>query len=136
MARSVLVDTSFLVAWLAERDAHHQWAVAQARSFLPPWLTCEAALSEVLYLLGAHAVPSLAALLRRRGVLVGFSLKNDVEPVLKLLEKYSDVPMSLVDACLVRMTETLPDPVLLTTDRDFRLYRRHSRQVIPVVTPR
>ncbi|HYL64344.1 MAG TPA: hypothetical protein VE077_17150 [Candidatus Methylomirabilis sp.] len=43
--------------------------------------------------------------------------------------------MSLADACLVRMTETLPDPVLLTTDKDFRLYRRHSRQVIPAVTP-
>lgn len=135
MARSVLVDTSFLVAWLAERDSQHQWAVAQARSFLPPWLTCEAALSEVLYLLGVHAVPSLAALLRRRGVLVGFTLRNDVESVLRLMEKYSDVPMSLADACLVRMTETLPDPVLLTTDRDFRLYRRHSRQVIPAVTP-
>ena len=135
MARSVLVDTSFLVAWLAERDSQHHWAVAQARSFLPPWLTCEAALSEVFYLLGVQAVPSLAALLRRRGVLVGFHLKNDVESVLKLMEKYSDVPMSLADACLVRMTETLPDPVLLTTDKDFRLYRRHSRQVIPAVTP-
>jgi len=53
----------------------------------------------------------------------------------KLLEKYSDVPMSLADACLVRMTETLADPVILTTDQDFRVYRRHSRQVVPCATP-
>jgi hypothetical protein len=43
--------------------------------------------------------------------------------------------MSLADACLVRMTETLADPVLLTTDDDFRVYRRHSRQVVPSVMP-
>jgi uncharacterized protein len=135
MARNVLVDTSFLVAWLADRDSWHRWAIAQVPSFRPPWLTCEAALSEVLYFLGGPALPTLAALLRRRGVLVGFDLGDNLEPVLKLMEKYSDVPMSLADACLVRMTEMLPDPVLLTTDKDFRIYRRHSRQMIPCVTP-
>lgn len=56
--------------------------------------------------------------------------------VLGLLEKYVDVPMSFADACLVRMTETLNDPVLLTTDSDFRIYRRHGRQSIPCVLPR
>jgi uncharacterized protein len=55
--------------------------------------------------------------------------------VVKLVEKYSDVPMSLADACLVRMTETLTDPVILTTDQDFQIYRRHSHQVVPCVTP-
>jgi predicted nucleic acid-binding protein len=51
------------------------------------------------------------------------------------MEKYADVPMSLADACLVRMTEALADPVLLTTDTDFRVYRRHSRQTVPCVLP-
>lgn len=51
------------------------------------------------------------------------------------LQKYADVPMSLADGCLVRMSETLPEPVILTTDRDFRTYRRHGRQVVPCMTP-
>jgi len=67
--------------------------------------------------------------------MVAFRLEENVEPVVKLLEKYSDVPMSLADACLVRMTETLADPLVLTTDADFRLYRRHGRQVVPCKTP-
>ena len=58
-----------------------------------------------------------------------------MEAVLRLMGKYADMPMSLADACLVRMTETFSDPVLLTTDSDFRIYRRHSRQVIPCVMP-
>ena len=52
------------------------------------------------------------------------------------MEKYIDVPMSLADACLVRMTETLSDPVLLTTDADFRIYRRLGRQTVPCIMPR
>lgn len=64
-----------------------------------------------------------------------FNLNQDLERTLKLIEKYSDTPMSLADACLVRMTETLDDPLLLTTDTDFRIYRRHSRQAVPCVTP-
>jgi predicted nucleic acid-binding protein len=51
------------------------------------------------------------------------------------MEKYADVPISLADACLVRMTETLSDSVILSTDSDFRIYRRHSRQVVPCRIP-
>ena len=76
-----------------------------------------------------------SALLRRCAVLVNFDFNADMESVLKLLRKYANVPMSLADACLVRMTETFSDPVVITTDSDFRVYRRHSRQVIPCVMP-
>ncbi len=135
MARNVLVDAGFVVALLSKRDAHHQWAVTQAHDLLPPWSTCESALSEAYHLLGERGAPSLGQLLRRRAVVVAFELSRNIEPVIKLIEKYSDVPMSLADACLVRMTETLADPIILTTDEDFRVYRRHSRQVVPCVTP-
>ena len=135
MARNVLVDAGFLVALLSSRDTHHQWAVTQASELPPPWSTCEAVLSEAFHLIGDRGVPNLAALLRRRAVLISFTLAENPDPVLKLIEKYSNVPMSLADACLVRMTETLADPIILTTDQDFRVYRRHSRQVVPCVTP-
>ena len=65
-----------------------------------------------------------------------YHFADDIDAVLKLLQKYADVPMSFADACLVRMTETLNAPVLLTTDVDFRIYRRHGRQIIPSVLPR
>src|SRR6201998_3734271 len=135
MARNVLVDAGFVVALLSSRDSHHEWAVMQASEMPPPWSTCEAVLSEAFHLLGARGAANLAALLRRRALLVAFTLSESLEPVVKLIEKYSSVPMGLADACLVRMTETLADPIILTTDQDFRVYRRHSRQVVPRVTP-
>jgi len=135
MARNVLVDAGFLVALLSRRDSHHQWAATQARGHAPTWRTCEAVLSEAFHLLGARGAPALSTLLRRRALIAAFDLNNNLESVLKLLQKYADLPMSLADACLVRMTETFSDPVILTTDADFRIYRRHSRQIVPCVMP-
>ncbi len=135
MAANVLVDAGFIVALLNARDAHHRWAAAQGPRFAPPWGTCEAVLSEAFHLLGQRGTPALSAMIQRRAVILAFELGAHWSPVLTLLRKYADVPMSLADACLVRMTETLADSVLLTTDNDFRIYRRHSRQVIPCVLP-
>lgn len=135
MAKSIVVDSGFLAALLRQRDRHRAWAAAQAAGLPPPWHTCEAALSEAFHLLGRPSVPGLVALVLRRSLLISFALEGEEEPVLRLVQKYVDVPMSLADACLVRMTEILADPLVLTTDSDFQIYRRHSRQVVPCVTP-
>ena len=136
MATSALVDAGFLVALLSRRDGNHRWAAAQAPRLPPPWMTCEAVLSEASHLLGGYGTRSLASLLRRGALVCGCRFADDMDAVFKLLEKYAGVPMSFADACLVRMTETLNDPMLLTTDADFRIYRRHARQIIPCVLPR
>jgi predicted nucleic acid-binding protein len=53
----------------------------------------------------------------------------------RLLRRYSDVRISLADACLVRMSELRTDSRLLTFDVDFNVYRRNGRQVIPTISP-
>ena len=135
MAASVIVDAGFLIALLSRRDTHHGWAVAESPNCPLPWLTCDAVLSEAFHLLGARGWGGLAALLRRGAVVPTYSLGGDVERVLSLMRKYASVPMSVADACLVRMTETLTDPIILSTDKDFHVYRRHSRQVVPCRMP-
>jgi predicted nucleic acid-binding protein len=136
MARSVLVDTGFLVALLSRRDSHHKWAVQEASENSLPWYTCDAVLSEAYHLVGERGVFGLNAMLSRRAVVARFNLDDNVEAVVAFLRKYASVPMSFADACLVRMSETMADPLILTTDSDFHVYRRHSRQVLPVLCPR
>jgi len=43
--------------------------------------------------------------------------------------------MSLADACLVRMAELDDESRVFTTDRDFLVYRRRGRHVIPLLAP-
>lgn len=135
MAGSIVVDAGFVTALLSRRDTNHAWAKGQAPRLALPWLTCDAALAEAFHLLGPRGGPALVTLLRRGALMPAFVLGPEMESVLRLMTKHSDQPMSLADACLVRMTEILPDPLLVTTDTDFQVYRRHGRQVVPCLMP-
>ena len=102
-------------------------------------LTCEPVLAEAASLLGEHAgLPSekLLALFERKVITAPFSLEAHAGPVARLLEKYQDQGMRLADACLVRMSDLKRDGRGFTLDRrDFQVYRRFDRQMIPVVAP-
>ena len=132
----VLADSGFLASLLSLRDAHHEWAKAQADEFAPPWHTCEAGLTEAFFLLQHDVNGRLRTLLRSGAIQLDFDLPSQKTRVLDLMDKYSDVPMSLADACLVRMSEMTPESVVLTTDSHFRTYRRNGRQVVPHLLPR
>lgn len=137
MNRRVLLDTGPLVAFLNRCDAFHQWAKLQWAHTAPPLLTCEAVLSEACFLLRAAPGGSEAVLelLRRRVIEVAFHLEDHMETVARLLRKYAGIPMSLADACLVRMAEISAESRLLTLDRDFRIYRKSGRLAVPVIMP-
>jgi len=135
MVNLVIVDASFLVALWRKNDQNHPWAVQQARLHPPPWITCESVLSEADHLLAPEGCATLR-LACRRGALRISALDGDgFLPVLDLLDKFADVPMSVADACLVRITEILPSPLVLTTDSDFKIYRRLGRKIIPTRMP-
>jgi len=134
MAANVIVDTGFLVALLSSRETRHRWAVEQLPHLSLPWTTCEAVLSETFYLLGTRG-SGLSALLHRRAVICAFRAGDEIDNVLQLMAKYEDAPMSFADACLVRMSEMLNDPIVVTLDAHFRIYRRHGNKPIPFTMP-
>ena len=135
--RLVIVDTGPLVASLIETDVWHIWASEQIKLLPAPLLTCEAVLTEVFYLL--RRIPNgpqrMFQLLRRDAIRVDFMLIPEARALEKLIEKYQDLPMSLADACLVRMSEQHPSASVFTLDRHFQIYRRNGRQPIPLVMP-
>lgn len=134
---NVVVDCGPLVAWLHATDAWHGWAAAWFERLHPPLVTCEAVLAEAAHLVrrgggDPHAVLSLVD----RGVVrIGISVQDHVTQLEALMRKYRAVPMSLADACLVRLTEIVDRAAVMTLDTDFRIYRRHGRLVIPLVAP-
>jgi predicted nucleic acid-binding protein len=50
------------------------------------------------------------------------------------MDRYANVPMSLADACLVRMAEMTGLPIC-TLDTDFAIYRVHGRRPLDLITP-
>jgi uncharacterized protein len=132
-----LLDTGPLVGYLNATDQYHLWAVAQFEALESPVITCEPVWAEAAYLLAKRGGNPLALwpALRSGGVSLAFSLRAEYESVASLMRRYADIPMSLADACLVRMSEMRPDCQVLTTDAHFKLYRRFGRQVIPLISP-
>lgn len=136
-AVKVLCDTGPLVAFFSRTDQYHRWAFEQFQGLSPPLWTCESVISEAIFLLhndGLAADPLLEAI--DRGTFrVEFSAAQHWPDLRLLMQKYADLPMSLADACLVRMSEITPKCQVVTTDRHFRLYRRNGRQIIPISSP-
>jgi len=135
--RRAIVDTGPIVALLSSRDGHHAWAREVLRSVEPPMQTCEAVISEACFLLRKVAGgPDAVLQLVERGIVqVSFRLAVELAPVRALVERYRRVPMSLADACLVRMTELDTRSTVITVDRDFLIYRRNGRQTVPALMP-
>lgn len=137
MGKSVLIDAGPLVAALRRRDVHHAWARAHFESATEPFATCEAVISESLFLLerGRDGKEALCGLIERGIIVVRYSFDDEMSETLRLIRRYNDTPMSFADACLVRMAEKSDGTVVFTTDSDFRTYRKNGRQVIPLMIP-
>jgi predicted nucleic acid-binding protein len=132
-----LLDTGPLVALFYRRDQYHTWARKQISQLPAPLLTCEPVLTEACFLLRRLNGNCDAALefVNTGAAKVAFNLNDEIGAIRSLIARYTGVPMSLADACLVRMSELYPDCILLTTDSDFTIYRRNQRKIIPRLMP-
>ena len=137
MTAVTLIDTGPLVALCDRRDKHHAWTAAALGSITGPLTTCEAVLTETCFLLKQQfgGAEEIFELLERGLLEIRFELMTEHERVAQLMKRYADLPMSMADACLVRMAEAIPSSRLMTLDQDFTVYRRHGRQVIPLLAP-
>lgn len=132
-----LIDTGPLISFLASGLRHHSWTCEQWKLFRPPLLTCEPVLTEASFLLRreGHDADPLFELLERGVIRIALNIENEQAGLRTLMRRYRNRPMSLADACLVRLSELHPQGEILTFDSDFRIYRRHGNKVIPVLMP-
>lgn len=134
---TIILDTGPWVALHCRNDNHHLWAREQFSLHPGPFLTCESVVSETCFLLQrAGFDPAKALALVERGVVqIGMRLSEEIGAARHLFERYENVPASLADACLIRMSELYEPCRLMTLDSDFHVYRRHGRKTIPLIRP-
>lgn len=134
---AIVVDTGPLVAYFNRRDRWHRWAIEQMSALSSPLITCEPVIAETCFLIqrAGGRPEQLIRKVVQRSLVIGIELEDDAAGVESLMHRYADTPMSLADACLVRLTERLSDCLLFTLDSDFEHYRRNGRQVIPSLRP-
>jgi predicted nucleic acid-binding protein len=133
----VIIDTGPLVAFLVKEETHHHWVIEQFQNLPAPFLTCDAVLTEAFFLVRKlpHGTAKFFALLNSGLLDIDFSMIAEGPALEKLVHRYANVPMSLADACLVRLSKLHPQTVVFTLDQDFQIYRQDGRQPIPLLMP-
>jgi predicted nucleic acid-binding protein len=134
---AAIVDTGPLVAFFDRREQHHRWVSDRFDELATPLLVCERVLVEAMHLLARHpeAQDALFELLQSGVIALAFEIDGHVAALRKLLQKYRDRPMSLADACIVRMAEIHDRHAVLTLDSDFLVYRKHGRASLTLISP-
>ena len=134
---AAIVDTGPLVAFLDRSERHHRWVVERIEELDGPLLLCEPVLTEAMYLLArfSKAQDALFGLLENGALALAFRLDEHVRALRTLHQKYRDTPMSLADACIVRMAELHDRHSVLTLDSDFSIYRKNGRVPLPLISP-
>lgn len=131
-----ICDTGPLVSYLNRRDPHHRWAVEMMQQVTRPLLTSGPVLTEVAYFLREDRldVDPVFQMLDRGALEVAFDVSSHWPRLRTLMARYQR--MDLADASVVVMSELHTRCQVLTLDRrDFSVYRRHDRQVIPYLAP-
>ncbi len=128
-----IADTGFLVAFANRRDVYFPWAHALAEKVHEPLITCEAVLAEAAFHLRSSSF--VLRLLETGLVRLDFNFESHRPELADLAERYADRQPDLADLCLIRMSELNPKLPVITVDGDFRIYRRHRREIIPLIIP-
>ena len=129
-----IADTGFLVAFANRRDSHHKWAVEIACRITEPLLTCDAVLAETAFHLGSVAL--VLDFVSDGLIRPAFLVTEHLERLRQLAARYADRKPDLADLCLIRLSELHPTHSVITTDlRDFKIYRRGRRGLIPLLHP-
>jgi predicted nucleic acid-binding protein len=129
-----IADTGLIVAFGNRTDRFHSWAVEIARNITEPLLTCEAVLAEAAFHL--RSVRYVLSLIEDGMLQVSFEMPKHQKRLAELAERYHDRYPDLADLCLIRMSELFPQHIVITVDEeDFRIYRRNSRETIPLLCP-
>jgi uncharacterized protein len=132
-----IVDAGPLVASFDRAERHHRWVVERIEELDPPLLVCEPVLAEAAYLLRSYSrgQDALFELLSKGALNLAFPMEEHLGALRRMLAKYSDKPMSLADACIVRMAEIYEFHSVLTLDSDFLVYRKHGRIPLTLIHP-
>jgi uncharacterized protein len=134
---SAIVDTGPLVAFFDRAERHHRW-IAQPRRgnrSATPRLRPGAHRSAISARALSEGTGRLFELLQNGALSIVFRIEEHVGALRRLLQKYRDSPMSLADACVVRMAEIYDRHAVLTLDSDFSVYRKHGRVPLTLIHP-
>lgn len=136
MKQQPIADTGLIVGLLNPHDQFHSWAKQVAADVVGGFLTCEAVISEAIFLVrkSAKAKAAIIAMIESNWLRVVPVLPEMRVGVVRILEKYHP-QADYADACVVALHEEWGGRVHTTDQRDFLIYRTRAGLLVDVALP-
>lgn len=122
--KSILIDAGPIIALFRKHDAYHSRAMKFIKSFKGRLITTWPVITEVMYELNRPEVQEKFLMwIDRGGLEIASADQDSVSELIKLIKKYSDIPMDLADATLMLCAIKTGINEIATIDSDFYVYR-------------
>ena len=130
MPKRIIIDAGPLIALFDKDDKYHTDALKFLRDFKGELISNIAVITEVTHLLDFSVRVQIDFLqwVGNGGISIAEIMREDLQRIFELTEKYSDLPMDFADASLVALCERMKIKDIASVDRDFGIYRTQERQ--------
>lgn len=130
--KSTLIDAGPIIALFNKNDKYHKSVKKFLKTYKGKLITSWPVVTEASHMLdfNVQVQIDLFKWIRLCGVVIEEVKTNDIDRIIALSEKYSDIPMDLVDASLVVLAEKLKIKEIITIDSDYYIYRTIEKEMI------
>jgi predicted nucleic acid-binding protein len=128
--KNILIDTGPIVALFNRRDKHHKRVLEFTQNYEGGFVATWSVITEATHLLrnSIQAQLNLLEWIRRGGIEIFSIDKNDIERMIVLTKKYSDLPIDLADCSLIITAEKLSINEIISIDSDYDVYRTLKKE--------
>lgn len=130
--KNTLIDAGPLIALFNKNDKYHKKIKEFIKSYKGILTTSWPVLTEVCHMLDFNINAQIDFLkwIKLGGLKVEDIKTEEIDKIIKLSEKYSDIPIDLADATLIIISERLGIKEIITIDSDYYIYRTTEKEML------
>ena len=130
--KNTLIDAGPLIALFNKNDKYHEKIKEFIKSYKGLLTTSWPVITEVCHMLDFNIGAQIDFLkwIKIGGLKVEDIETEEIDKIIKLSEKYFDIPMDLADATLIIISERLGLKEIITIDSDYYIYRTTEREML------
>ena len=130
--KNTLIDAGPLIALFNKNDKYHKKIIKFIKEYDGVLTTSWPVLIEVCHMLDFNINAQIDFLkwVKLGGLRIENIESTEIDRIIQLSEKYSDIPMDLADVSLVVLSERLKIREIITIDTEYYIYRTIKREMI------
>ncbi len=130
--KSTLIDAGPIIALFNKNDKFHKVVKEFIKEYKGKLITSWPVITEASHMLdfNVQVQIDLFKWIRLGGLIIEEVNIDDIDRIIGLSEKYSDIPIDLADASLVVLSEKLKIKEIITIDSDYYIYRTIEKEMI------